>query len=268
MNKGRKLITAEKKFSFWLSFAAAMHALVLCVAFYFQIWEAGRHARVKIVSVSLVSLPGSGGSSEFSSNQVSTETAPSSSSPADVSGNVSKQIPEETLKPEVVEKQPDISKALERLKQNVEKKTAVSPQPNAGSLNKALDRLKEKVRTDGVQSGAGGANPSPGGRSSAGKGYGGGGTADPYKVEIAAIIQRNWEFSKLMLKNSYGMAVYVRINITTDGTIRQILFDRRAPSEYLNISVKKALDKSSPLPAPPGGDEWIGFVFTPEGIEK
>ena len=67
------------------------------------------------------------------------------------------------------------------------------------------------------------------------------------------------------------MEVYVRINIVADGTIRQILYDKKAPSEYLNNSVKKALEKSSPLPLLPkeasGGDVWIGFVFTPEGIE-
>jgi len=68
------------------------------------------------------------------------------------------------------------------------------------------------------------------------------------------------------------MEVYVSINILADGTIKQIKFDKRAQSEYLNNSVKKALEKSSPLPVPPkeegARDVWIGFVFTPEGIEK
>ena len=68
------------------------------------------------------------------------------------------------------------------------------------------------------------------------------------------------------------MEVYVAINILPDGTISQIRYDRKAPSEYLNNSVKAALQKSSPLPPLPGeyGRRaiWVGFVFTPEGVSQ
>ena len=97
-------------------------------------------------------------------------------------------------------------------------------------------------------------------------------TSAPYKAKIASIIMQNWEFSKLLLKNSYGMDAYVRINILPNGTIKQIIFDKKSLSGYLNDSVKKALEKSSPLPALPKEegvrDIWIGFVFTPEGIKR
>ncbi len=178
-------------------------------------------------------------------------------------------------KPKVIENPADISKALERLKQNVAKKTETSSQSSASNLNNALAQLQHKVKSEGSPNAAGGGNgkgSAPAGRSGPGKGYGGGGSSAPYKAAIASIIMQNWEFSKLLLKNSYGMEVYVRINILADGTINQIKFDKRAPSEYLNNSVKKALEKSSPLPALPKEegtrDAWIGFVFTPEGIEK
>jgi len=291
MKKGQKHQYGEKKFSLWLAGAAAMHVVVFLLAFYFQIWDAARHSKPKIVTVTLVSLPGSGASGQDSDASGAAETvaAPSPAAPPPPSPVSKKSVKEpasvpvpekvpvivkkisvEPLKPKAIEKKPDINQALLRLKQNVDKKTAQLPRPSSNALNNALARLQQNVKSAGGLRGSGEGGPSSG-RNGAGKGLGGGGTADSYKAQIASIIQQNWLFSKQLLKKSYGMEVYVRINILADGTIRQILFDKRAPSEYLNISVKKALEKSSPLPVLPkeGGsrDVWIGFVFTPEGIE-
>ena len=317
MEKGQKPGYAEKNFSLWLVAAALTHALVIFLAIYLQILDANRIVKPKIVTVSIVSLPGSGGSYEVS-EKGGKEAAPAPSSeapphPAESKNSVTvkaaihevaavtpkketkpvkvkEKVPEpapvppkkvavkplpEKVKPKAVEKPADIAKALERLKQNVDKKAASPPQPSAGSLNNALSRLQQKVKSEGNPASTGtgsGKGSGSGGRSGAGKGYGGGGPTAPYQAEIASIIMQNWEFSKLLLKNSYGMEVYVRINILANGTINKIVFDKKAPSEYLNNSVKKALEKSSPLPLIPKeegkGDIWIGFVFTPEGHEK
>jgi colicin import membrane protein len=306
MKKGQKLIYTERKFSFWLAAAAAMHVLVLFFVLFFQIWDSGRHVKPKIVSVSLVSLPGSGGAATQASSPGPASPSPVTSKaeeapkpeqlppvaqkrvqvevpkqvsvkpPKEIAVEPPKKVLVDPVKPKVIEKPQNINSALERLKQNVDKKTAAMPQPTAGSLNQALASLQQKVKSNGKPGGTGsgggvGSSSSSGGRGGGGYGYGGGGNADPYKAQIASIIQQNWAFSKQLLKNSYGMNVYVRINIVSDGTIRQIVFDKRAPSEYLNNSVKKALEKSSPLPVLPkgegSGDVWIGFVFTPEGIE-
>lgn len=296
MKKGQKFRFAEQKFSLWLVAAAAMHLLLLFSAIYLQILDSGRHETQKIVSVALVTLPGSGASQESSAKKGGTEalSAPMHEIPHPPAKKKSVKVkvaepkelpvsqkkvviepvkPKAKTKPKVVEKPPDITKALERLKQTVDKKTATQPQPSTGNINKALAQLQQKVKSEGEGAGAGsGRGSSSTGRNGAGKGYGSGGTAAPYKAEIASIIMQNWEFSKLLLKNSYGMEVYVRINILPNGIIKQIVFDRRAPSEYLNNSVKRALEKSSPLPLLPKEegtrDVWIGFVFTPEGIEK
>ena len=314
MEKGQKLGYAEKFFSLWLVAAVLIHALVIFLAIYLQILDANRLVKPKIVSVSIVSLPGSGGSYEVSAKG-GREAAPAPEAPHSAASSksvtvndalpevlpippkkeikplkVKEHLPEAAkvppkkmavdpllakAKPKAVDKPADISKALERLKQNVDKKTASSPQPVAGDLNNALARLQQKVKSEGSPTSPGsgsGKGSSSGSRIGAGKGYGGGGPSAPYQAEIASIIMQNWEFSKLLLKNSYGMEVYVRINILANGTINKIVFDKKAPSEYLNNSVKKALEKSSPLPAIPKqegtGDVWIGFVFTPEGIEK
>ncbi len=323
MEKGQKRIDAEKNFSLWLVAAALMHAVVIFLAIYLQILDANRIVKPKIVSVSIVSLPGSGGSFEVSAKG-GRESAPAPEAPHPAGSKksvgvkealpelapvtpkkeakpvtpkketkpvkIKEKVPEAApappkkvavaplpakAKPKAVDKPADITKTLERLKQNVDKKMASSPSTSAGSLNNALARLQQKVQSEGhpVSTGSGsGKGSSSGGRSGAGKGYGGGGPSAPYQAEIASIIMQNWEFSKLLLKNSYGMEVYVRINILANGTINKIVFDKKASSEYLNNSVKKALEKSSPLPVLPKqegtGDVWIGFVFTPEGIEK
>ena len=274
-------MAAEKQFQLWLAAAAVMHAFVLFLLLYLQLWGSAGHVEPKIVSVSLVSLPGSGGAGMHSespgenSPPAAAEPAVKKPLPEKLPPVARKPVPVEPVKPKVVDKPVDINKALALLKQKVAQKTPPVAQPTSGSsLNKALADLQQKVKSNGRQAGTGsgeGRTGSFGSRSSGGNGSGTGGTADPYKAAIADIIQQNWAFSKQLLKNSYGMSVYVRINILPDGTIRQIVFDKRAPSEYLNNSVKKALEKSSPLPALPkeavARDVWIGFMFTPEGIE-
>ncbi len=291
MKNAQNRLSGEKKFSYWLAWAAAMHVMVFFLAISFQLWDAGRHAEPKILTVTLVSLPGSGASREYSDNKGGTEAVetPSqpnlptpavkknASQPVPVPEKVSvtpKQIAVEPLKPRPIEKKPDINQALLRLKQNVDKKMAQLPPPSTTNLSNALARLQQKVKSEGGATGTGsgrGQGSSSTGRNGEGRGSGGSGSEDSYKAQIASIIQQNWSFSNQLLKNSYGMEVYVRVNILTDGTIRQILYDRRAPSEYLNNSVKKALEKSSPLPALPkeegSRDVWIGFVFTPEGLK-
>jgi colicin import membrane protein len=311
MKKGEKIIPDDKKFLLWLVTAAITHILVFILALSYQLWDAGRTRKpAKIVRVTLVSLPGTGGVAGLSGGEGAALSRPAAKpkqlpSPPSLPAPPAPPIPPKVkaaakvqvkepvapqpppkpvpstvkkvseVKPDTkpVRKQEDINKALDRLKQAVDKKSTSSPQPtSAGNLNKALQQLQLKVKGEGASGGtgmSGGSGSSTGGKAGDGGRGGGGG---PYKAVIASIIQQNWEFSRQMLRSSYGMEVYVRINIYADGTIRQILFDRRAPSEYLNSSVKKAIEKSSPLPPFPKeeGDRsiWIGFVFTPEGIEK
>ncbi len=275
MNRGLYPLRTDRKFYAWLVAAALMHVLVITLSLFIWIWESGRHVKTRVVNVTFVSLPGSGGASQVS-EPGSAETreqspqeakAPSLTQPVEQVAQVpQKKLPEEPLKSKTDAKPSDLTRTLEKLKQSADRKTQVSP----SSLNSALSALKQKVGTQGATGGPGQGAGS--GRGASGVGFGSGGIADPYKAQIAMIIQKNWEFSKSMMRNSFGMEVYVRINILPDGTVREIVYDKRSPSEYLNMSVKKALEKSSPLPAVPGGQGnpglWIGFVFTPEGIEK
>ncbi|MEI7934210.1 MAG: energy transducer TonB [Chlorobiaceae bacterium] len=280
-----------KKFYLWLVVTTVTHLFVLCAAVFFQIWNADNNVKPKIVSVTLVSLPapvggiqelsdGEGGAEEIPV-QVLTRPTPSPAVERIVHQPVAKEPqPRPALLPKVVaEKSPalqpadnHLQKALDRIKVLVDQKNP-PPQPlPVNTLNSALVKLQQKVKSSG--SGNGGASGGRGAGGGEGKGYGTVGTSKSYKAAVALIIQQNWAFSGTLLKNSKnsnGMAVYVRINILPDGTINQIIFDKRSVSEYLNNSVKKAIEKSSPLPVLPkeegSRDIWIGFVFSPEGIE-
>ncbi len=295
MRKDQQPRYKEKKFLPWVAAAAALHLLLFVVAIYFQIVIASREVKPHVVTVTLVSRPGAGGLPGIGGQDGGAEAGSAKApapAPAPAPAKPAKALPEkkalpepphkaspavkkvalEPQKPKAVEKPADIQKALDRLKQSVEKKAVSSqptPQPAPGAnINDALAKLQKSV-----QSGSGGGRGSAsGGRGGGVGGSGGSGTGGPYNAVVASIIQQNWEFSRALLKNSYGMEVYVHVNILADGTIREIRFDRRSPSEYLNNSVKRALEKSSPLPVPPkeGGarEIWIGFVFTPEGIKQ
>ncbi|GEM_PF-629499 len=94
---------------------------------------------------------------------------------------------------------------------------------------------------------------------------------DQYKEKVASVIKQHWEFSKAQLPGSSGMEVNVRINILSNGSVNLIVLDKRASSEYLNITVRKAIERSSPFPVIPNSlgvnDVWISFIFTSEGIK-
>jgi colicin import membrane protein len=277
MRKSDELKKERKRFVVWLAAASFMHAVMLASLVMFQLYYSRTHPPMKIVNVSLVSLsePGGPGSATSPSESQdiavsSPEEQPAKQDTESVSGKKAQEPlqqpePQKQVKSVAVDpdkqKQQKLSDALEKIRKNV------GQQKPSGNLKDALAQLQKKVATQGSGSSASG-----GGSAGGGNLYGrGGGAFDPYKAQIAGIIQDNWAFSSRMLRSTSGMEVYVAINILPDGTIRQIKYDRKAPSEYLNNSVKVALEKSDPLPALPGEygarDIWIGFVFTPEGIE-
>ena len=166
-----------------------------------------------------------------------------------------------------------LSSALERLKISVANKKGQQQQATSNStVNKALADLAQKVnsqvapdiKTGGAEKGGSSAGSGPGKES-------GSWASVAYKAKIASIIQKNWELANPLLKSSSGMKVSVRIHILSDGSISEIVFVKKSMSAYLNNSVKRALEKSSPLPLLPKEETfrgvWVAFVFTPEGIE-
>jgi colicin import membrane protein len=285
-------VHSEKTFYFWLTIAAILHLVVFSVSLFLQILDARRQVEPKIVSITLVSLPTEESVSAIEVKPSATKAGLPPAAPVSlplpaekrvkaVSSTplpaklkaVTRALPEKKPVPTSAKKQ-DLARALERLKEVVGNK-AQPPQPPGSTVKTALAELEKRVNSEKALAVSGGSGERAGvssGNSVAGKEYGGSGASLAYKKRIAAIIQDNWDLANPLLKNSFGMSVAVRITILSDGSIGQILFVKKSLSEYLNNSVKKALEKSSPLPPLPRGEGaqgvWVAFVFTPEGIEQ
>ncbi len=271
MKKGQ-ISYSENRFYLWLAVAALLHVVVLSAPHVLQLLDARKQVEPKVVSITLVSLP-----SEENAPAITAKPSVVPLPPQEKSGqhsasgsllpNISRSnkidAPEKMELPKSSEKR-DLASALERLKQSVGN-TQSQPPSSGSTVKTALAELEKRVNSDNALALAGG-------NSGAGREYGGSGASLAYKMKIALIIQRNWELANPLLKSSFGMKVSVRITIFPDGSIGQILFVKKSSSEYLNNSVKKALEKSSPLPPLPKGEGsggvWVAFVFTPEGIER
>lgn len=284
----------QRRLYAWLGIAAAVHVAVIASVVVLQLLYVRMHPPLKVVNVSLVSMPGrpgpAGGPKSLPATPAAVKEAagpepvavkqvpeapPAKPEPKVPEPLAVKKIPDKTpvaKAPEPPKKTPETADARKNLQaalENLKKKNKPAPSKTGTSdLSNTLARLQKKVVSEG-----GGGTGSSGSGSGAGGGrygVGGEGAFDPYKAEIAGIIQNNWSFSRQMIRSAAGMEVYVSILIMPDGSVSQIRYDRKSTSQYLNSSVQRALEKSAPFPALPGeyGKRgiWVGFVFTPEGI--
>jgi colicin import membrane protein len=295
----------QKRFYVWLGLAATMHVAVLAAVVFVQLLYVRTHPPLKIVNVSLVSMPGhpgpEGGAKSLSSpapageekkepEPVAVKKAPEPAPPP-TQPKPEKKIPEPAAVKKIPEKpapsklpepipkkeapvdeRKNLQAALEQLKKKTDQKS--TEQKNASgdgptNLSSTLASLQKKVASTGSGTAYSGAGSGAGGGR---YGSGGGGAFDPYKSAIAGIIQRNWFFSSQMVRSASGMEVYVSMLILPDGSVSQIRYDVKSTSEYLNNSVRVALKKSVPFPPLPReyGTKgiWVGFVFTPQGIGR
>ena len=301
MSTRDELKREQRRFSVWVGIAAVAHAALVAFAVFMQLYYIRTHPPVKIVTVSLVSLPSapgpSGGVKSVENSAPAVET-PAKSEPnlkpsppekavaskkipepvvaAKPPAPARKEVPVKTEQPikkevpidEAKQRKQKLDAALEQLQKSTAAQKPTSVQKPTSTVSNALANLQKKVASEGSRGSSSGAG-SPGGTGHYGAG---GGASDPYTVKIAGIIQQNWSFSQPLVRTTQGMEVYVEISIQPNGSIAQVRYDRKSSSEYLNNSVKQALQKSDPLPQPPSTDgaqgRRIKFVFTPEGIAK
>ncbi len=280
MARKEDLKREQRRFATWLGIATAAHVALVAVAILLQLYHLRTRPPVKIVSVSLVTLPGppgpvGGGPGMVPASEAAPEppaptvapktpepSPPAAPKPAPAPVAAKKTVPAE----DAAAAKRRLDDALSKLKQSADgKQQSRGRQPDPG-MGTALSALQKKVASQG-------SGPAHGSGSGGGGGlYGpGGGASHPYESKIAGIINNKWKFSSLLLKNAEGMEVYVRINILPDGTIAQILYVQKAPSEYLNNTVKVALQKSKlpPIPREYGTRPiWVGFVFGPKGVQQ
>jgi len=94
---------------------------------------------------------------------------------------------------------------------------------------------------------------------------------DIYRVEVAYQIQKNWAFSEQLAGGRTDLVAELAFTIMPNGEIRDIWFDKRSGNNYLDESAKKAILKSNPVrPHPPGIVKplvTVGLRFTPKGVK-
>ncbi|HWQ26885.1 MAG TPA: TonB C-terminal domain-containing protein [Chlorobaculum sp.] len=297
MSTRDELKKEQRAFTFWIGVAAAGHVALIAAFVLFQLFYVFTHPPLKIVSVSLVSMPGAPGPA--GGPKSAPEPAPVvAKEPSEPKAAPVKKVPEPNIpqpkkipepvvsrkvpEPVPVPKKPapvDVEKqSQQNLKSALEKleKTTASQKPasnvsstNAGNMSSALANLQKKLAKEG---GGGPASSGSGTGGGGGPKGSGGGASDPYRAKIAGIIQDNWLFSDKMVRSKAGLEVYVNIHILPDGSLGDVLFVKKSSSEYLNDSAKNAIKKSAPFPLVPKesgpGGVWIGFQFTPEGLSR
>ena len=203
----------------------------------------------------------------------------------DVVSIAPKNKKKETNKQEVVKKDDPPAQPVEwKNKESLKKKTFKSEKVVEKAINDlekkyennrpklvsdAINRLKDKVGKEEAQGKTGGI-AGIAGISGGGMGKDALEQIDIYKLEIIYRIQKNWAFSDQLGGSDPSLEVKLGIQITQNGDIEDIWFDRRSGNVYLDDSAYKAISKSNPLPPLPQSYRRpyfkVGLRFTPKGL--
>jgi colicin import membrane protein len=174
-----------------------------------------------------------------------------------------KSLKEETKNPQKM-----IEQAIERIEKKVK-------EPESGSVNAAIDRIRKKLgEGEAAQPRPG---PPGGAVSGAGPGGGGGGGGagpiepiDIYRAEIAYQVEKNWAFSPQLAGGDKKLQAGLVFKVLPNGEITDIRYVDRSNNTYLDESAYRAIAKSSPVkPHPPSIKMpyvQVAIRFTPEGI--
>ena len=131
-------------------------------------------------------------------------------------------------------------------------------------IRQALDRIQENLKEEEMH-----ASTTDSGTS--GKGRPVSDAKLAYYEEVRVSIKKNWVFNDQLAGGEKNLYNAVIIEITRNGEIIDIWFDRRSGNSYFDESTRKAILKSNPLPPVPkeipGASVEVGFRFIPEGLK-
>ncbi len=278
----------RRRFVVALLTALGVHVAVLFISLFLQLRQQPEPA---VVTVSLVSLPGPGAAVPEPPGGGIADVEPQVVElPEKEAAEIVKPLAEPVVKPEKQavpiepvkpEKKAEPAKTAEKLPEKPEKsmeetlkklqETVSGKQPS--EIEKTLARLQQKVDTEGPPSSL--YNRAGGIGRGAGAGTGNyGAPLSPYEQylsQVVMIITQSWSFSGELIREQGSVEAYVALTILLDGAVTDVAFDRHSSSNYFDETVKKALEKASPLPPVPADVSLsplrIGLIFTPRGIE-
>jgi len=276
-------------YPFLLSFG--LHLLVIAALVYIPTSFSTPRLPPGAISVSLVSLPGPGPSPGAGDGGPAAEKPKPAEAPKPAPEKPAVPVAEPAPKPVPAVAKPEVSlappkvkekkslkeetknpqKMIEQAIERIEKKVK---EPDSGSVNAAIDRIRKKLgEGEATQPRPG---PTGGAVPGAGPGGGGGGGAgqiepiDIYRAEIAYQVEKNWAFSPQLAGGDKKLQAGLVFKVLPNGEITDIRYVDRSNNAYLDESAYRAIAKSSPVkPHPPAIKMpyvQVAIRFTPEGI--
>jgi len=280
------LVGAEEKLSKWLVYSLLLHGGLIVGLFIMPFLPARSAREYPVYTVDLV------GGERIGRTNLGTELTPTAA-PKETPKKVEKEIPAPEPKPEPkkVEKAKSIEKTAvipekainkEAVKKETAKEKKTEAKETAASLDSVRERLiqsaveRAKNRTDSGQKASKGEVISSGsgegeGAAALGKGGRGGGVVKGmefviYQNRMLSTIKTNW----VWVGQRSNLRVVVRFHIKENGEIFGLKVVQASGNASYDESVIRAVNKSSPLPAPPeavrNDFSEVELAFRPEDL--
>jgi colicin import membrane protein len=259
------LVGAQEKLSKWLVFSLLLHAGLIAGLFIMPFLPARSAREYPVYTVDLV------GGERIGRTNLGTELTPPAA-PKESPKKAEKEISAPESKKEKVEKTKNVEKTAvipEKAitKETVKKESAKEKKNEAKETAASLDSVRERLiqsaveraknRTDSGQKTSKGEAISSGagegeGAAALGKGGRGGGVVKGmefviYQNRMLSTIKTNW----VWVGQRSNLRVVVRFNIKENGEIFGLKVVQASGNASYDESVIRAVNKSSPLPAPP-----------------
>lgn len=166
---------------------------------------------------------------------------------------------EKTVKKVIPKPQKNPEKTLEQARQKIARKLEAQRKKQ---IDQALVRMQKAV-----------AEKRPGQKKGPGVGSGQGDRMatlkELYKMQIGYALRQNWIYNDILAGMNPNLEARVFIKILKSGEIRDISYETRSGNAYLDESVKKAIQRSNPMPELPKGMNTyeLVLIFNPRGIK-
>jgi len=278
------LVGAQEKLSKWLVFSLLLHAGLIAGLFIMPFLPARSAREYPVYTVDLV------GGERIGRTNLGTELTPPAA-PKESPKKAEKEISAPESKKEKVEKTKNVEKTAvipEKAitKETVKKESAKEKKNEAKETAASLDSVRERLiqsaveraknRTDSGQKTSKGEVISSGagegeGAAALGKGGRGGGVVKGmefviYQNRMLSTIKTNW----VWVGQRSNLRVVVRFNIKENGEIFGLKVVQASGNASYDESVIRAVNKSSPLPAPPeavrNDFSEVELAFRPEDL--
>ncbi|MBW1615398.1 MAG: TonB C-terminal domain-containing protein [Deltaproteobacteria bacterium] len=277
----KALWNEDKGFGFFFAVSALFHVVIFI---FFLFTSSGNHRlsrNLNAIDVNLISISKAGGikSASVSSPQKK------STKPVEGKKPKSKKEPKKTVKQnekktknkKTTKKSIPKKDAKEKAKKEI--KQEKNTEADRAKVASAIDKIKKSMEAEQLPDNP---NDNPA-ISDTKEGEGGfssmtdvrhgsiiGNIVSAYQAEVAWRIEQNWFFSG-QTSGQHNIKAILIIEIMKSGEIKEVYFETKSGSPYLDESAYKAVLKSNPLPPLPdafGVSSYkLGLTFTPSGIE-